>query len=69
MIINTTLMDIATDAVHAGHFRDDSDVIQNLPMFDQLRLERQRLHNSTEMQEILFVISKNSSALWGLSVS
>ena len=34
------------DAVHAGHFRGDSDAIQHLAMFEQLRRERHKLVDS-----------------------
>lgn len=40
--------ELAVEVVHAGHFRGDSDVVQNLALFDALRAERRKLYNLTE---------------------
>lgn len=61
---NTTLKDLAIDTVHAGHFRDDSDTVQHLAMFDQLRNQRKLAHNLTLTQESSYMVSKTSPWFW-----
>ena len=39
--------EFAIEAAHAGHFRDDSDVVNYLAMFDALREARKKLLNLT----------------------
>lgn len=62
--VNATQKDIAVDAVHAGHFQEDSDVIQHLAMFEQLRQERRKLYNLTDEYKNSVVINKSSNWLW-----
>ena len=54
--MNTSHTEIAIDAVHAGHFNDDSDVVQHLALFEQLRNERHRYMNLTEEISESFVV-------------
>lgn len=53
-------LDMVIEAVHAGHFRDDSGVIQHVSMFERLRDERQKIHRMTTELQSSIVIDKNS---------
>ncbi|CAA3033109.1 Hypothetical predicted protein, partial [Olea europaea subsp. europaea] len=58
--------DVAIDDVHVGHFRDDSDVIQNLALFDQLRNERKKLRQQTEEISSSIQVRKSSPMFWSI---
>ena len=62
--LNATLKEIAIDNVHPGQFREDSDVRNQLALFDSLREQRRRLANLTETMELSFSVSKGSPWLW-----
>lgn len=64
--IRANQKELPVDVVHAGHFRDDSDVVQHLALFDQLRLQRKKLHNLTEEYRDSYVVKSGSAWFWTL---
>lgn len=55
---------LAIETVHAGHFPDDSDVIQHLEMFEQLRNQRKTITNLTEIIQTTNLLPKSSPLFW-----
>lgn len=64
--LNSTRDEYAIPSVHSGHFRDDSDVVQHLAMFEQLRHERKRIYNLTSTYDESLIIKKTSPTLWAV---
>jgi hypothetical protein len=61
-----TSQDLAIETVHAGHFRDDSDVIQKLALFDQLRNKTKQLKDKNEEIDNSIVVRKYGPAFWSI---
>jgi len=57
----------AVDAVHAGHFREDSDTIQHLAMFEQLRKERHKLVDLQNAYKDTISLKTSSPIFWLLT--
>lgn len=58
--------ELAVEVVHAGHFRDDSDVVQHLEMFETLRKERKKLREINEEMSTTFSIRRSSPLFFAL---
>lgn len=59
-----TSQDMAIEMVHAGHFPDDSDVVQRLALFDSLRAERKKRREQTEEINNSITIPKHGGLFW-----
>lgn len=60
--MNVTQKELAIDNIHVGHFQDDSDVVNELRMFDKITELRAKLES---IDNEAFVVSKGKS-IWGL---
>lgn len=58
--------DMAIETVHAGHFPDDSDVVQRLALFDSLRSERKKLREKLDEENNSITIRKHGAVYWSV---
>lgn len=54
----------ATEVMHAGFFRDDSDTVQPLALFEALRQERKLLREQNYTLNHSFVVDKTNAWFW-----
>ena len=62
-----TAYEFATDAVHEGQFRDDSDTIQHLAMFEALRNERRMLRSKLDEEKKTIKFQPGNPWIWILA--
>lgn len=62
--LNSTRDEFAIATVHPEPFRDNSDAVQHLAMFNQLRLERSKVYNLTRTYTESYVVERSNPWLW-----